>query len=541
VTEESQYPKWAMRPSLTIKMLLRTPVKTLLTLLLLAAASFALFSRVAEYSMISREMDRAAAYYYGVAVFDVKTPNMSGLSMIINYLTVAADRSEMKSPDYLYRQSFSKEQISEFSDILQVAFADKRYMTAGLSMDGFERMDFLDEDLYNQANRFIFEGNYNAHPYPENAEDGQNWLLFRNIDLLAGNREVMVGTTLRVNTFSEDGIDNHIITAAPGNTVPRMVYEIYDNPFGQSFMDNLTEGGRYLVIGRWDLWAQFRASWVGDWATMDFWPSVTNIDGLPDNYLETDEFAPVRTLIEMTENDRYTFDMVYTSDMYSIGRFAEQQMVIREGRALTPEDANTTNCVVSRSFLSRHFLNVGDTITMGLGDILFEQNAMVGAVAGIPERFAQPVETVELTIVGVWTDTDTFNDRMRQAHLAYSRNTIFVPSTLLPVEVPENHSYFPGEVSFIIDDAREVNDFLIAATPLSKHFETDILIYDGGWSRMEETIAATQRTTLITMMLFILSAAAALLFSVWLFIGRGMTTFAVMRSLGASQCKSQVA
>ena len=543
-------PKWAMRPSLSFKTLLRTPLKTLLTFLLLAAASFALFSRVAEYSMISREMDRAAEHYYGVAVIDAQAPDLSGISMMINYLTVAEGRSETVMPDFISRQSFSPEQISAFSDIPQVTFTDKRYMTAGISADGFERMDFLDENMYNQTNRLIIEGTYNAHPFPENAEDGQSWLLFRNVNLLAGNPEVMFGTTLRLHTFSEDGINNNILVTASGNIisstfydvhVPRMVYEIYDNPFGQNFLDSLDEGGRYLVIGRWDQRARFLANWLGDWATMDFWSSVTYIDGLPDNYLETEEFEPVRTLIEMTENDRYTFDMVYTSDMNSIGRFAERQMVIREGRALTPEDANTTNCVVNQSFLTRHYLNIGDTITMQLGGVLFEQNALVGAVAGVPERFAPPVETVELTIVGAWTDTDTFDDRMRQTFQAYSRNTIFVPSTLLPVDVPEHHSYYSGEISFIINNARDVSEFITAATPLSEDIEADILIYDGGWSRMEEIITATQSTTFITMVLFIMSAAAALLFSVWLFIGRGMKTFAVMRSLGASQGKAQVA
>jgi len=507
-----------------------------LTFLLLLAASFALFSRAAEYSMMSREMSRAAEFYRGVAVIELETPDMSDISPHTNYLSL--ERSGIP-PERFSQPYLTLGQISVFEELDQVTSVDRRYMTAGISLDGFERMEFGDEELYVQANRFIIEAEYHVHPHPEFARDGVSYINFRRINLLAGNQNVIVGDSMRINTLSEDGIDWREFYGERG-VVQRLIFEIYDNPFGREFFESLVEGERYLLVGRWEPRSPFFHNWLGDFATMDYWPSIMSVEGLPENYLELDEFAPIRTLIEMTEQDRYTFDMVYTSDMLSISRFANQQMIIHEGRPLTPADAYTTNAVVSRSFFERYNVSIGDTINFGLGDILFEQNPMVGATAGIPERFAPPIETVELAIVGVWTDTETFSEQMRSVFSSYSRNTIFVPSTLLSVDVPRDHQYFSGEVSFIIDNPHDIYEFTNAAKAISEFYEIYFRVFDAGWERMAESLNAALNMALITMTLFAISSAAALLLSVWLFIGRSMKAYAIMRALGVEQHKTRM-
>ena len=62
-----------MRPSLSIKTVFRTPFKTLLTFFLLAAVTFALFSRVGEYSITSREIKNAAKEYHGIGSAEIST------------------------------------------------------------------------------------------------------------------------------------------------------------------------------------------------------------------------------------------------------------------------------------------------------------------------------------------------------------------------------------------------------------------------------------------------------------------------------------
>ena len=55
-----------MKPKLSLKTLFRSPVKTVLTFLLILAVTFSLFSQVLEYSVAKREMEKAVAEYKGV-------------------------------------------------------------------------------------------------------------------------------------------------------------------------------------------------------------------------------------------------------------------------------------------------------------------------------------------------------------------------------------------------------------------------------------------------------------------------------------------
>jgi len=55
-----------MKASLPFKTLFRSPVKTALTFVLLAAVSFAFFTCMAEYAVTSREFKNAALQYRGV-------------------------------------------------------------------------------------------------------------------------------------------------------------------------------------------------------------------------------------------------------------------------------------------------------------------------------------------------------------------------------------------------------------------------------------------------------------------------------------------
>lgn len=139
-----------MSKSLALKTLLRSPVKTLLTFLLIAAASFALFSRVTDYAVTGRETANAESFYHGVAALDNTVPDMTvdwsedGIAYIMAYET------ENKPWP-------SKEQLKEFSSLPGVTMADSRYMTAGL-VEGCKRV--ADESYGDYSmDYFVLEGN----------------------------------------------------------------------------------------------------------------------------------------------------------------------------------------------------------------------------------------------------------------------------------------------------------------------------------------------------------------------------------------------
>lgn len=66
------------------------------------------------------------------------------------------------------------------------------------------------------------------------------------------------------------------------------------------------------------------------------------------NYLENADFSYQKGLIEAINQDSYTYDIVYTSDMRAIPRYNERSIVVTKGRPLITGDED--GCVVSEFF-----------------------------------------------------------------------------------------------------------------------------------------------------------------------------------------------
>lgn len=87
-----------MRKTIALKMLLRTPIKTVLTFLLLAAASFALFSHVADYIITAREAARIKDSCYGVAALDNTVQNIAVWKQFSSFIAYAKEYEVEDSP-----------------------------------------------------------------------------------------------------------------------------------------------------------------------------------------------------------------------------------------------------------------------------------------------------------------------------------------------------------------------------------------------------------------------------------------------------------
>lgn len=525
-----------MRPSLSLKTLLRAPFKAFMTFLLIATASFALFSRVADYAVTQREMERATSYYRGVAALDNGIVNTSMLlgSQLPNVLKYSYYRDTHPWPTAL-----TEEQMNAFSTLPGVSSVDIRYMTSGIMKD-YERV--VDYGSYrarnNYINRFVLEGTYTGYTPDSFGGSKTNKLQLTDCKLLAGNIQLEEGSDTYVVAFAEDG--STIALTSGGKLVLFQV--LYKNPYGQSFVDSLNVGDRCLFIGRYRLMETAEGTmvpelFVGDQDTIEYCDSFILLNGKPDNYLETEEFAKIRTLIDITNRDLNTFDMVYTSDMMAIPRFNEGKMEIKEGRPLSKEDTNS--CVANLMFMEINGLEIGDKLTVELCDELLEQNGVLGAVAVIPERYGTPVKTVELEIVGAYLDIDAQYERDGSDWWCYSPNTLFVPTSLLPVQVPDDYRINPGEFSVVIDDAGQIEAFLEKAEPIAKDMGITLRFSDKGWLKVNDNIKASRSTSLITTALYLSAAVVALLLAVYLYIGRQKKSYAIMRALGTPRDKSR--
>jgi hypothetical protein len=549
-----------MRPTLSLKTLLRSPAKSVLTFLLIAAASFALFSRTVDYAVTERETERAASYYRGITALDngvqntamIETSQMPNTQMNFN---------ASYTMGYYWPSPLAAEQMETFISLPGVSGTDKRMMTAGVIKD-FKRLVKYGgyNASYKYTHRFVVEGTYTGEFVTENTGTPVNKLQFTDVKILAGDPQFIPEGEMSVSAIINERASASFLDNGIGSTG----FFYFNYPYRQDFVEGLAKGDRCLLIGRWwDSWHfsgvddkgieytltneearaglypidQYPPSYMlGDQDTLDYVSSFHLLNDEPENYLETEKFAKVREIIEITNRDIHTFDMVYTSDMLSIPRFNEKKMVIQEGRALNKED--TASCVVNFALLEANGLSVGDKLTVELWDTPLLQHAEMGAVAVIPERYGNPAETVELTIVGAYTDTDAQYARKGNDWWCYSPSTIFVPSSLVPEGVTAGEIR-PGEFSVIVEDAHMIDDFLEAASPLAQEMGLRLNFSDGGWSEVSDSIQTGKTSSLITAALYLGAAAAALLLAVYLFVLRGKKSYAIMRALGTPRPKAR--
>lgn len=173
-----------MRTALSLKMLLRAPLRTLITLLLLIAVSFGLLSCVCEYAVIRREMKKAMSYYQGIAVLDTGVPNTTNLSSRRDEYNWVGLNSITGPP------SLTEEQIFAFLSLPQVSSYDQRYMTAGIS-DQYQRTSnfAMYSDHYVYKSRYIIEATYADHKVDDWNQDTIN-IRFSDYRILAGPKNV---------------------------------------------------------------------------------------------------------------------------------------------------------------------------------------------------------------------------------------------------------------------------------------------------------------------------------------------------------------
>jgi len=605
-----------MRPSLSLKTLLRTPFKTAITFLLVAAASFALFSRVADYAVSAREMEKVKNSYHGVITLDNGIPATTYGYIFSNF----PQTKNIVSFGYHYvhydpPSTLTSEQRNLFSSLTGVT-TETRYMTGGI----IENMERLNPNIgngydwgYDYGARFIMEGTFEggldgfqSHYFTLNApHDKHCKLKFTDIKQYAGRRFKNDGETVYLNINDifanvEDSGHREIPlfytigekTVRYGVATPSL-NSVYlfggEEDYREEFAQNLVPGKRYLFIGRYisnnfdidyynsavettiegvklDIengfelryssedaktisiisvdeavaWytekygEEYTADWIdylsgnpsmrlGDYDTFDYVPSFLELE-------DTENISKAMEIADITNQDMHTFDIVYTENMAAIPRFNDKKMTITSGRAITEKDTDT--CVISQYLADTYGLKLGDKLNIGLGDKLFEQYAQMGAIAYTPERRWNVAKNTELEIVGFYKDIDSENERVADLYMGYSPNTIFVPMSQLPIEIPDDHEVKPGEYSLFIPNADDYETVMEKAESLAVELGVELRASDGGYEGVKSGINDNSKVSVLTASLYIFSAMLALTLAVYLYIWRSKKAYAIMRALG---------
>ena len=559
-----------------IQSLYRSPLKTVITLLLLAAAAFLFLYNLSEYSISDREYREARDKYEGVLTVEVGSVPDNASLFDFFLLTDETGRTDHYGEplfdgldltyDMHHQQSLGTELIEKLAALPHISRVEKRYLAPGVSADFF-RLD-SDKNAYPYAARCIVAATvkyrYDSVLMANNGSllrtewtERIEYLTLVDMELLAGDpswfQDISTGqdfeqNTVYLTTYKEEYRDGFYWDTDGDYIGNRWNMVNLDNHLYSGETDFVQPGGRYVFVLRNNIVQSvspilensdtypkgfFHVLDVGDDSLKGWWPYFTDITDLPENWLEGEEYANLRELIKVTNDDVHTFDMVYGDDMAAQRRVADGRIVCQEGRFLTPADAGQPVCVVNADLLETYGLKVGDTITLDLGNYLSEQYAPLGAVAVTRGRQSTEFKTQTFTIIGSWRDLNEGNHVDRDRYWCWSNNAIFVPSAFLPECVnAEEHEFKPGEVSFVVGNAEEIEAFVEECLPLVEELGVNYQFSDGGWLQIGENLMQSRKIALVKLLIFSGAALFALVLTVWLFIGRKKQEYGILRALG---------
>ena len=535
-----------MKPLLILKTIFRTPLKTFFTFILLSLVMFSLITRVAEYSIIEREIKNAAKEYQGIGTVEISEVKES-FPHTPSYITTDPRLGEKyiyKSKDFAFHttryEPLTRDDIARVLELPYITDNDTRYMTAGIS-DKYYRLD-EGIDYYNYTARHIIEATLSDVEY----DVISNGVYLYEMNLT--NPKLIAGNPTHFPRDSEIEVLGYSNSPKPGeytefvNPVRSVIMFDSDYKYNSEYIKKLPIGDRYVFVLRYDTLSGWFGYYFGDYLANPWAEAVWSVEDNPGDYLDSSEYKDLRELVDITNKDMHTFDVVYTQDMSSIARFAKGDMAIREGRKLTPEDSmNQSNiCVISSEFADANDLHLNDKIKLKLGSQLFEQYKGLGAVAATYERDSKSYTDVEVEIIGIYMDADEKSGQMDNPHWSYSINTIFVPKSLFPLNENqlEDHLFSSSEFSFVVGDAWTIPSFMEALQENKAKFENmgiEISFYDDGWADIMEDFLILKKVSLIKILVFLIALFAITGFVVFIFIERKKQEYAVMRALGTTK------
>ena len=206
------------------KMLLRSPVKTVLTVLLLAVACFLLLDNLSSYAMQTEAVRQAEAKVEGVLTVERSQVLRPADAMTTEFLFTDPTSQETSYYRYvryenIHHEALSEDDLAALEALPYIDTVDRRYMTAGISED-YKRLD-APISYYGYTDRVIIEATVNGYEdFPEFARirpsytiadgDGNRIFYLKDVVLLAGSR----GALEQLEKLQKSGISLFIFAMA---------------------------------------------------------------------------------------------------------------------------------------------------------------------------------------------------------------------------------------------------------------------------------------------------------------------------------------
>ena len=560
-----------MRFHLTLKTIIRTPIKSVITLLLLTATTFAFVSRGVEYVATVQQIRTAEASYFATGTAE-RTLDSYESEM---YQRLGEEIYTLESGNYLGRTSrailpMEQEVVDTLLSSEYIEKAEVRFVSGGTHRDYWSVMEQPLTDICNYdewTDNFNPIGTFSMYDaaYIFYADSVYEYL----IGLHGSIAEVLLAYPKS-------------IYAAPDLTVPfpqRQAANIFDyyynwrnsseaehNSYWETILHSTEKGDFFLVFGTPGTFGTTNQNHARDTICVVEYP-IINLSRIEREYGETDVFTilsdpeaygclpyrpssrgeliPNLEYAERVYRNLHTSEVVYTSNMNLIHKFKSGNLFIQDGRPLD-ENEQSEVCVIGADFAELNGLSVGDSITLDLcADTMIHSGKVFGRETPYPtdrdvvsenqltER-GLPNVTKTFEIVGIWSDA-AFDV---EDPYTYALNTIFVPESCYPWAGQVEPSLLPSTFSFELKhpgDAalikEEIGDQLAA-------LGYELKIDDGGYAAAKPNLDFMRLSALIGFVAMCVGLLLCLVLITYLFIIRKKKDYAIMRALGTTKARS---
>ena len=148
-------------------------------------------------------------------------------------------------------------------------------------------------------------------------------------------------------------------------------------------------------------------------------------------------------------------------------------------------------------------------------------------------RYATEWTPASFTVVGSFEDAKDGKWLGRDLFWAYSDSTVFVPVSFLPESCDvENHLFRPGEISFLVGEAKNIPAFEEEGLPLLEELSLSYKFEDRNWPAVTNTMEVVKTASLVRLLAFGAAALLAVALTVYLFLVRRKKEYAILRALG---------
>ena len=188
-----------MKNRYAFKMLLRSPVKTVLTVLLLAVACFLLLDNLSSYAMQTQAMREAKQKVEGVLTVErspVSKPVTGATGSFLLTDPTNPGTFYYASEEDLHHEALTSVDLEVLEALPYIDAVDKRYMTAGLSKE-YRRIPGSLND-YGYTDRMVIEATVSGYEDytrlyldftgADDSSDGVRTFYLKDVTLLAGDQ-----------------------------------------------------------------------------------------------------------------------------------------------------------------------------------------------------------------------------------------------------------------------------------------------------------------------------------------------------------------